>query len=130
MHNQASMSAWYSALAEYMNSFSAETKIELKVRYSNLAETEIWPKLEIWPVLASKPKPKQNFGQPLIYIYVHIYIYIYIHIHIYIHTYIHIYIYIYANMHKHYYINYYILMIVCENSTIHVRNFRFELNYK
>ena len=31
----------------YMNSFSAETKIEPKVRYPNLAKTKIRPKLEI-----------------------------------------------------------------------------------
>ena len=41
------MNACYSTLVESMNSFLAETEIEPKVRYSNLAEAEIWLKLEI-----------------------------------------------------------------------------------
>ena len=69
MHNHACMSACYSALADCMNSLSAKTEIEAKVRYSNSAETEIRPELEIWPVSALKPKPKTNFGRPLIYTY-------------------------------------------------------------
>ena len=35
----ACMSAYYSTFADYINSFSAETEIEHKVRYSNSPET-------------------------------------------------------------------------------------------
>ena len=67
MQNHTGISACYLALAESMNSFSAKTKTELKVRCSNLAENEFWLKLEI--LVVSVPKP--NFGRLLIYTYVH-----------------------------------------------------------